>query len=69
MANESVSVSGPVTVKHDEKARVAFDLMRLIDDYAKVKSEQKSKEYWLGLYRQCWKAANGNSLESILKDE
>ena len=69
MANESVSVSGPIDVITDSKQRVAFDLMKQIDYYSPLKSEQKSKEYWLKLYRQCYKAASGSALESILKEE
>jgi hypothetical protein len=71
MANETVSVSGPISVKSDAKQRVAFDLMYHIGSqcYDSDKAAQKSKEYWLKLYRQCWKAANGNALESILKEE
>ena len=43
MANENVSVSGPVEIKTDSKARVALDLMKHIDYYSELKSEQKSK--------------------------
>ncbi len=69
MANETVSVSGPIEIKQDSKSRVAFDLMLKIDQHSALQFDQKPKEYWLKLYRQCWKAANGNSLESILKEE
>ncbi|MEW6206664.1 MAG: hypothetical protein AB1516_15230 [Pseudomonadota bacterium] len=69
MANENVSVSGPVEIKTDSKARVALDLMKHIDQYSELKTEQKTKDYWLKLFRQCYKAANGQSLESILKEE
>lgn len=69
MANETVSVSGPIEIKHDSTARVAFDLMRQIDQHNAPQPSQKPKEYWLKLYRQCWKAANGVSLESTLKEE
>lgn len=69
MANENVSVSGPVEIKTDSKARVALDLMKHIDRYSELKTEQKTKDYWLKLYRLCYKAANGQSIESILKEE
>ncbi|NMF90992.1 hypothetical protein [Aromatoleum petrolei] len=71
MANESVSVSGPVSVVSDAKQRVAFDLMKFIGEkcYATDRGAQETKDYWLKLYRQCYKAANGGSVESILKEE
>lgn len=69
MANESVSVSGPVNVVSDSKQRVAYDLMKTIDLCSPLKTEQKTKDYWLKLYRQCYKATNGTPLESILKEE
>ena len=71
MASESVSVSGPIDIKHDAKSRVALDLMKLIGNqcYDSDKEAQKTKDYWLRLYRQCWKAANGNTLEAIRKEE
>jgi hypothetical protein len=69
MANERVSLSGPVDVRHDSKASVAFDLMKQIDSFSAIETTKKTKEYWLKLYRQCYKAAEGHSLESILKEE
>jgi len=30
------------------------------------KSEEKTREYWLTLYRQCYKATSGHTLDSIL---
>lgn len=67
MANDSVSVSGPITVKSDSRDRVTFDLMMIIDQYSDLGSEKKTKEYWLKLYHQCYKATNGHDLGSILK--
>lgn len=66
MANESLSVSGPVKVVSDTKERVAYDLMQVIA-FADGEPQTKSREYYLTLYRQCWKAANGDPLELILK--
>ncbi len=70
MANETVSISGPIDIASNSKQSVAFDLMKHIAFNEKVGDEQKkSRQYWLSLYRQCWKATNGGSLESILKEE
>jgi len=71
MSNETLSVSGPVSVVSDAKQRVAFDLMKHIgiECYKTDQEAQKTKDYWLKLYRQCYKAANGGSLESIQKEE
>jgi len=71
MSNETLSVSGPVSVVSDAKQRVAFDLMKHIGNacFDTDKASQKTKDYWLKLYRQCYKAANGGSLESIQKEE
>jgi hypothetical protein len=60
MANENVLIS-------DSKQRVAYDLMMQISYNEKDKTTNRA--YWLTLYRQCYKAANGGSLESILKEE
>lgn len=70
MANESMSVSGPVEVESGSKQSVAFKLMQHISSWEEVPSEQKkNRRYWLTLFRQCYKATNGSSLESILKEE
>lgn len=55
----------------DSQQRVAFDLMQHIGSatYETDKSAQKTKDYWLKLYRQCYKAADGDSQESILKED
>jgi len=56
----------------DCKERVAFDLMvhiakEIYDD--NKKAAWKTKDYWLKLYRQCYKATSGHFQESILKEE
>lgn len=55
----------------DSQQRVAFDLMLHISSatYETDKAAQKTKDYWLKLYRQCHKATTGHSSESILKEE
>lgn len=60
-----------VNVSHDSKQRVAFDLMMHISNatYEESQDKQKTKDYWLKLYRQCYKAVNGNSQRSILEED
>lgn len=71
MSNEHLSVSGPVTVESDSKQRVAFELMKHIgvECFHTDKEAQQTKDYWLKLYRQCYKATKGGSLESIQKED
>lgn len=71
MANEKLAISGPVSVVSDSPSRVAFDLMDKIASrtYDADKEAQKTKDYWLKLYRQCYKATSGFQIESILKDD
>jgi hypothetical protein len=64
---DQVTVSGPITVESDSKARVAFDLMERIAARESVDRGERStagedrnkREYWLKLYHQCWEAASG----------
>lgn len=64
---DQVSVSGPITVESDSKARVAFDLMEKIaaresterGERSTTGEERNKRDYWLKLYRQCWNATHG----------
>lgn len=56
MADQSVSVSGPVHVESESRARVAFDLMRHISAYEQ-RDDSNPRKYWLDLYSECWRAA------------
>jgi len=68
MANDSVSVSGPIDIASDSKQAVAFELMKHIANWEEGNGAQmKTRDYWLTLYRQCYKAANGSALERILQ--
>jgi len=68
MANDSVSVSGPIDIASDSKQAVAFELMKHIANWEEGKGAQmKTRDYWLTLYRQCYKATNGSALERILQ--
>lgn len=68
---ESVNVSGPIKVVSDSTARVAYELMRDIADReyeATPEAQRKSREYWLTLFHQCMKAAQGTkTLSNILQ--
>ena len=60
MATEDIRVTQPVEIKSDATARVAFDLMDHISKREDgQESEKKTRDYWLNLYSQCWKAAHG----------
>lgn len=62
---DDVRLSGPVSIQSDSKSRVAYDMMMFIGD--SIESGDKSnREYWLTLYSQCYKAANGNQLKYVL---
>jgi hypothetical protein len=50
-------------------ADVALHLALKIALCDEEKQKKKNREYWLTLYRQCWKAANGRSLEGLLKED
>lgn len=69
--SDSRTVSGRVEVDHDSRAAVAFRLTEKIgnEEFHSNSSVARDRKYWLTLYRQCWKAANGNNLESVLKQE
>ncbi|HEX5338097.1 MAG TPA: hypothetical protein VFW53_06640 [Gallionella sp.] len=68
MANDNISVSGPITVAQDSHERVAFELMQHIADNEHPSDEQRrSRTYWLTLYHQCHLASKGMSLEHVLQ--
>lgn len=70
MANESISISGPVDVSSDSKQAVAFELMKHISGCENADGDKtETRAYWLTLYRQCYKATSGASLERILQDD
>ena len=68
MATENIRVTSPVEVQNDTKSRVAFDLMDHISRREDGKdAEKKTRDYWLTLYAQCYKAANGEALKYVLE--
>lgn len=67
MADQTVSISGPVQIKSSSKEDVAFKLMQQISfDESGVKKDRK---YWLKLYWQCLKAMEGTPLRTILQED
>jgi hypothetical protein len=66
---DDVRVTGPVSIQSESKARVAFELMQWISNQEDGQ-DTANRDYWLKLYNQCYKAANGSSLKYILnRDE
>ncbi len=65
---DNVSINSPIDVKSNSKERVAYDLMVTIGSNENS-PEYKTRDYWLTLYRQCYKAANGANLEYVLKQD
>ncbi|MEN8266497.1 hypothetical protein ABFP00_05740 [Acinetobacter baumannii] len=66
---DKVVLSGPLELKNNSEARVAYELMVLIANKEigftmaqnkNVAEEQKSRNYWLKLYSKCLSVARGN---------
>jgi hypothetical protein len=69
-ATEKISIDHPVKVETDCTARVAFNLMAHISEKEEGVSQQKrTRDYWLTLYRQCFKAASGAVLSTVLEQK
>lgn len=65
---DKVVFNGPLELKDNSQARVAYDLMVLISgkeigftmaQNKDVAEEQKSRDYWLKLYSECHNVAKG----------
>ena len=70
MATDRVSVSGPIDIESNSKQAVAFKLMQHIAGYENAPGNQmNTRQYWLTLYRQCYKATDGGSMDSIMRQE
>ena len=68
MPSDSVEITKPVAIQNDAKARVAFDLMQRIASEENANADlTKTRAYWLTLYRQCYKAADGELLQYVLE--
>jgi hypothetical protein len=50
------------------KEYTALRMMELIANRTGEPEEVKKKDYWLKLYRQCYKAVCGSNQESILEE-
>ena len=62
---DDVRVTGPVAIQSESKSRVAFELMQWISSYESGK-DSANRDYWLKLYNQCYKAANGSDIKYVL---
>lgn len=68
MTTENVRIAQPVKIQSDATARVALDLMDLISRSEDgVNQAQGTREYWLTLYAQCYRAARGDQLQHVLE--
>ncbi len=67
MADSSVRVSGPVEIEQTSHEAVAFNLMEKISSWEETTDEKRNREYWLTLYRQCYKATKGYELDKIFQ--
>lgn len=66
MADQSVSVSGPVSTQSDSVYRVAGELAQAIHR-SRSKDEKTDREYWLTLYGQCRSVVvHGNDPKRVL---
>jgi len=65
-----MSDNASMEIRSDSKERVAYELMSRIAVLEDTSDQQRaSKSYWFGLYRQCFKAVSGHTLDSILKED
>lgn len=69
--SERVSIEGPVRISTQDRSvpAVAFELMKYLGSAGSSRDERANRVYWLTLYRQCYKAANGDSLEYVLRED
>lgn len=68
VADQSITVSGPVSVKSDSVQRVALDLADKVNYYVDVNTP-RDRTYWLTLYSQCLQAVHGRDVKKILAGE
>jgi hypothetical protein len=65
MADQTVSVSGPVSIKSDSVQRVALELADKINYYVDGNTP-RDREYWLNLYSQCLQVVGGRDVKKVL---
>ena len=54
-------------IQHDSKERVAYDLMRAISGAEPASDDKSTRDYWITLYNQCYRACSGASARNILE--
>ncbi len=64
--SDNTRVSGSLEVKPSSREAVAFDLLLKITSHEVQTGLTKDRDYWLTLYRQCYKATCGFDLAHIL---
>ena len=71
MADQTVSVSGPVQVESESRYRVALELMQIVDGFERKvveeKGQKRDRKYWFTLYSQCLSCTHGRSIDNIMK--
>ena len=76
---DKTQITNPIEIKDNSKERVAFDLMEKIANYERgsganlvqeVVTKQRSREYWLRLYNQCYKVIDYKDINitTLLED-
>lgn len=66
MANDNVSISGPVRIDSDSKYRVAYDLMvRVTNTESSASGSDSPRSRILTLYSQCLQVVEGTSIDSV----
>jgi hypothetical protein len=65
---DAVQINGPVKIQSDAAAQVAFELMDHISRReGNIGKQNETREYWLTLYSQCYKATHGVRLQHVLE--
>lgn len=68
MSDQSITVSGPVSVKSDSVQRVALELADKINFYVDSNT-LRDRAYWLTLYSQCLQVVHGRDVKKVLAGE
>ena len=73
MADQTVSVSGPLRIESESRYRVAYDLMCKVERAEREDKEsqepKKDRKYWFTLYNQCLGIVTGSDPKRVLNTE
>lgn len=65
--SSDMRITGPVDIRSETEARVAFDLMCYIAERETLTEAQRAdRAHWLRLYLQCRRATGGAKLQFVL---